>query len=720
MIAAVGVVVIVGWISGVTVLTSVAPTLVSMKFDTAVGFVLAGLSVSAVADADRSPVGLMGRLAALVYGFLGLATLVEYAVAHDLGFDNPFGFDTVGPNPGRMAPTTAACFVALAVSVLAFDRQRTRTGQLAGLMVVVAAWLAVIGYAFGVMSLYDVGDFTPMALNTAVGFVIAGSAILFARPDQGFVALMTGNNASGVTVRRLLAPALIVPMVVGVVLEWAARARMFTPHFRSAVFTIAMMVFAGMLIWIVGATLRHVDLRRAGAEDAFELVNRALTEREQALELLRRSEDHTRRIIETTGDAFVSIDDGGLVDGWNRAAEEMFGWPRGEALGRALDELIIPAGMRVAHRAGLARIAAGGPSKLGGQTLDLTAIRRDGSEISVELKVWAIDTDGQRHFNAFVRDVSARKAIEEALAASEESFRVTQHNVPIGLALVSLDGRFLQVNPALCELVGRAEDDLLTRTFQDLSHPDDLTASVRLIDIVLRDEHHRHQMEKRYLRPDGHVVWVLLSVALVRVSGEPHHFVSTMLDITDRKLDDAELETAASTDTLTGAFNRRHLDAELDALCAAAQRHDDPIAVLMIDIDHFKNVNDRHGHPTGDRVLTLVTQRLQRELRAEDILGRWGGEEFLVVLPRTDRLGALAIAERLRAAVADEAVPLADAGAVPVTISVGVAAGRGLDPDGLIARADRALYDAKTAGRNRVAVDSVDDHPLTLARACAR
>ncbi|MDQ1391789.1 MAG: two-component system, cell cycle response regulator [Acidimicrobiaceae bacterium] len=170
-----------------------------------------------------------------------------------------------------------------------------------------------------------------------------------------------------------------------------------------------------------------------------------------------------------------------------------------------------------------------------------------------------------------------------------------------------------------------------------------------------------------------------------------------------------ELARLTMTDTLTGAFNRRHLDESILAVCRAAHRHGDVVSVLMIDVDHFKEVNDRHGHQAGDQVLTAVTKRLQGCLRTGDTLGRWGGDEFLILLPRTDHRGACALAERLRAAVADEAT-LVDVGVsqpssaarLTVTISVGVASDQSPDPAELIARADRALYKAKAGGRGRV------------------
>jgi len=157
------------------------------------------------------------------------------------------------------------------------------------------------------------------------------------------------------------------------------------------------------------------------------------------------------------------------------------------------------------------------------------------------------------------------------------------------------------------------------------------------------------------------------------------------------------LENQLFSDPLTCVFNRRFLFSQLDALVSGARRHDRPIAVAVIDLDAFKAVNDRHGHAVGDRVLVASAEALAQELRAEDVLGRLGGEEFLVVLPDSDEDAAASTAERLRSAVAT-----AD-GPVPVTASVGWAVrADGEGPEDLVRRADEALYKAKAAGRDRV------------------
>jgi diguanylate cyclase (GGDEF)-like protein len=159
------------------------------------------------------------------------------------------------------------------------------------------------------------------------------------------------------------------------------------------------------------------------------------------------------------------------------------------------------------------------------------------------------------------------------------------------------------------------------------------------------------------------------------------------------------LEELAYNDELTRLYNRRFLGRQLSALVRSATRHDRPLSIVLVDIDRFKAVNDSHGHARGDAVLARVAHRLQRVLREEDYAGRWGGEEFLVLLPDVEEDGAQASAERLRASVANRPVA-----GLRVTVSAGCATwGAGESPDDLLRRADAALYAAKRGGRDQVA-----------------
>jgi len=181
-----------------------------------------------------------------------------------------------------------------------------------------------------------------------------------------------------------------------------------------------------------------------------------------------------------------------------------------------------------------------------------------------------------------------------------------------------------------------------------------------------------------------------------------------------------DLQRLARRDGLTGLLNRRAMHDLLDAQAALRRRADDRFSVLMIDVDHFKAVNDRHGHATGDRALAHIARLMTQALRAEDRLGRLGGEEFLVLLPGADRRSALAQAERLRLSVRAAPMHDADVGVdVALTISIGVAEWAGADEDGsrLLARADQALYRAKGLGRDRVEAAPIGGEGRVVPRA---
>jgi two-component system cell cycle response regulator len=190
--------------------------------------------------------------------------------------------------------------------------------------------------------------------------------------------------------------------------------------------------------------------------------------------------------------------------------------------------------------------------------------------------------------------------------------------------------------------------------------------------------------------------------ALPDEAGKVRGFVVVSRDITERKRTEDDMKLLATVDPLTGAYNRRQGDALLAAEFARRARNGRDFAVLMLDIDHFKAVNDRFGHEAGDAVLCALVRDGQEALRAIDMLVRRGGEEFLVVLPDTVADAAMVAAERVRAALASTEVSASDVAAVRFTVSIGVAVPLTDNPGELLRRADLALYAAKAGGRNRV------------------
>ncbi|MDQ3929503.1 MAG: diguanylate cyclase, partial [Chloroflexota bacterium] len=297
------------------------------------------------------------------------------------------------------------------------------------------------------------------------------------------------------------------------------------------------------------------------------------------------------------------------------------------------------------------------------------------------------------------------------LQRSDEQFRSAFEYASIGMALVGIDGQWLRVNKALTGIIGYSEDELLTRTFQDITHPDDLEADLELVARLLRGEIASYDMEKRYIHKEGHTVWALLSVSLVRhVSGQPLNFISQIQDITERKQLEDKLNKLATYDELTDLYNRRAILQRLHEEIARSRRYQQPVSLVLLDVDHFKTVNDTYGHDVGDEVLRRLAQLLREHVRGVDFPARFGGEEFAVVLPNTDLQGARRAADHLRQLLVRTpvSVTLGDGTEeqLGVTASFGVAStcGAGAEDMELIKAADEALYRAKRNGRNRVEV----------------
>ena len=297
----------------------------------------------------------------------------------------------------------------------------------------------------------------------------------------------------------------------------------------------------------------------------------------------------------------------------------------------------------------------------------------------------------------------AREA-ERGLREVRERFESAFDNAPIGMALIATDDRWLQVNDALCRITGQTEEELKTTTLRAMTHPDDIDLDAESLKQLLAGQTSSYQVEKRFRHAWGHYVWVLVTVSIVRdEGGNPLYVVSQVQDISERKDLARRLEYFVNHDFLTGLFNRRHFEQELARETERVARYGDPGAVMVIDIDNFKDVNDTFGHKAGDDVLKGVGALLRQRLRQTDIVARVGGDEFAVLLPQTAPDHAQVVADEMVKALGRQVAMLADR-SIRVTASVGVALFDGLTDIEVLAYADLAMYEAKETGRNRFAI----------------
>jgi PAS domain S-box-containing protein len=293
-------------------------------------------------------------------------------------------------------------------------------------------------------------------------------------------------------------------------------------------------VVQGLLFAIDGIVVVYLTFLKKKERQAAERANQRLR---WANEEIIGSMVRTREVVELAPDAFFQADLDGRFTDVNQAACRLLGYERDELIGKTIFD-IIPAEDADRLRAVRADLLL--PGRM--NTAEWTQQRKDGTFVQVEVSS-NILPDGR--WQAFVRDVSERKRVEQALQESEERFRLTIDEAPIGMALVALDGRFVRVNRALCEIVGYSSAELTGLTFQAITHPDDLDADVALADQLARGEIPRYQLGKRYIRKDGTIVDILLSASILRSrDSAPLYYIVQIEDITERKRAEEALQTS--------------------------------------------------------------------------------------------------------------------------------------------------------------------------------
>jgi len=310
-----------------------------------------------------------------------------------------------------------------------------------------------------------------------------------------------------------------------------------------------------------------------------------------------------------------------------------------------------------------------------------------------------------------LREIADRERLEEERHIAEVGLHEVQArfesaftSAPIGMALVDLDGRCLQVNDALCRITGHTREQLKATTLRDITHSDDVDRDADFLRELLDGRIPSYQTEKRYRHAWGHYLWVLLTKSLVRdVQGRPLYVVTQVQDISERKEMTVRLEYLIDHDFLTGLYNRRRFEQELAREAGRVARYEAKGAVLMIDLDNFKDVNDAFGHKAGDDLLKGVAGALKHRIRQTDVLARVGGDEFAVLLPEADADEAQKVADSIIKTLSQQVAVLGER-SIHATASVGVALFDGLSATAVLAFADQAMYEAKQAGRNRAAV----------------
>lgn len=404
----------------------------------------------------------------------------------------------------------------------------------------------------------------------------------------------------------------------------------------------------------------------------------------------------------------------GTIEEVNTDLCELLGWQATNLLGMPSSDFRHPDDVGLVEAA-LAGLVAGAD----GAQWTARYRKGDGSYLWGDVRATAVrgDDGGLVGAHASMMDASESVQRQHDRALADGLLIEATERAPIGQALMTLDGYFAQVNASFCAITGYERSELTKLTYQSITHPADLETDVEQAAAVVNGSIPSYEMDKRYFRRDGSIVWVRLYVSAIRDDqGEPLAFVSQVIDISRQKT--AEIATTAAHadlsyrsvhDALTGLPNREAIHESLSA-AIAGQPSDGRVAVMFIDVDRFKSVNDGISHISGDRVLVGIAQRLSECLETGDMVGRFGGDEFVVVANRTasDR-SVVESAESIRSIISGSDISLDSDRGIHVTVSIGISVGRAEStPEEMLSEADTAMYQAKSRGRDCCVV--ADDH----------
>ncbi len=391
------------------------------------------------------------------------------------------------------------------------------------------------------------------------------------------------------------------------------------------------------------------------------------------------------------------VDDQGSILKANPRAGELFGYPEDDLVGQPI-EILIPEPLRSTHQgqrnAFVAQARAGQRLMRGG--LDVKARDRDGNVIPVQVTLVPVDTTEGRAVVASVIDLRPRKALENQLRDERDLSDAIIHSLPGVFYLLDHQGRLQRWNQNLEHVTERSASELAHAPAWSLFDPRDAPRVKDAIDAVLRDG--AFEIDAEIKTPSGSNIPFHFTGLRVVLAGQ-QYVTGAGIDISTRKALEADLRHQANHDALTGLVNRHHFESALRDELTRSKRYDTPLALIMMDIDRFKTINDRFGHPVGDQVLCRFAEALKDRIRATDTLARWGGEEFMILLPQTDIHSGLLMAEALRTLAAETPMP----GPGQITLSAAVTVPRDGEPEHeLLSRLDAGLYRAKRMGRNRV------------------
>jgi len=422
-------------------------------------------------------------------------------------------------------------------------------------------------------------------------------------------------------------------------------------------------------------------------------------------------------LLEALPDGTALLDGHGVMVYVNENLCDLTGYDRDELVGQNV-QMLVPPRLRGREDTVRAEQARDSRTKIIWTDQDLTILCRGGVEASVDFALSPMRVDGHMWAVAQVRDNTERRATERARADVELRFRVAFESNMAPMTFTDLNDRIIAVNDAFCQMVGFSKEELMGQDSTPFTYPEDVGITEATLARVLTGEIEQERYVKRYQRKDGRVIDVEVSRSPARdADGRILYFVFSERDVTEERALTAQLSHRALHDPLTGLANRALFEDRLNLAHARVARQGGIGAVLLIDLDDFKGVNDTHGHFGGDQLLIAMARRLEQVVRSSDTLCRFGGDEFLYLAEGLDsRREAEALAERLLEVIREPF--LLGGSSIEQHASVGMVIwdDAGGDATEIIQNVDAALYEAKRLGRGQKVVFTPSMHQRAVSR----
>lgn len=522
IIFVVGSLVVLGWILNVTVLKSILPDMVSMKFNTALGFILSSFAFLLMNGGESGKKAKTAAyFAASVVFLLSILTVAQYLLHVNLGIDELFIRDDPSAiytsSPGRMSFNTALLFLLLSLGLLSYDIPKYSYIRVFQIFTVAVATLSIIHiYSFVYLKwgVFNLLHSTMMAFHTGLSFFLLSIAILSSKPREGILLKIIGVRTSSQILRYLIPLFIILPMLLEYLLRLAQESGLINPGVKTVFGPIG-------LVFILLATLWGVISKFRKAEDLQSSADARTLE----------SEERYRSLTENSPDAIFLINPDLQIVYVNNTAAAFFKGFEGNILGKTIGQLF-PAGL-----AEILELTVKEVFKTGEHTAQENKINFPSAEVWLFTTLTPIKNSLGETVKVMgvARDINARKIAETRLKESEELFRNLFENSPLGKSMTGTDGS-LRVNKTFCDILGYSEDEIRNKKWQDITHPEDVEKSSEVVKKMITGEANTHKFEKRYIHKSGRVVWTEVHTTVQRNrEGKPQFFITSISDITDRK-----------------------------------------------------------------------------------------------------------------------------------------------------------------------------------------